>query len=185
MAILQLEDGTRYTDLQDISRELAPLNIQLNRWAVGESQQLHELLSQDSLNEDEKEQVLKSLDRYFQQLQQTAGYQTRDLIVLHPGMPNLDAMMTKFDKIHTHSEDEVRYIIDGEAIFGFVRPDGSQVELTIQPQEYINVPARTEHWFYLTPARRVKAVRYFTATEGWTPEYTGKEIHTRQVISKV
>jgi 1,2-dihydroxy-3-keto-5-methylthiopentene dioxygenase len=185
MAILRLEDGTRYTDLQDISRELASLNIQLNRWGVPESQQLHELLSQDSLNEDEKEQVLKSLDRYFEHLQQTAGYQTRDLIVLHPGIPNLDTMLTKFDKIHTHSEDEVRYIIDGEGIFGFVRPDDTQVELTVQPEEYINVPAGTEHWFYLTPARRVKAVRYFTGSEGWTPEYTGKEIRTPQVVTQV
>ncbi|NMG07929.1 cupin domain-containing protein [Brasilonema sp. UFV-L1] len=185
MAILQLQDGTRYTDLQNISRELAPLNIQLNHWAVGDSHELHQLLAQDSLNEDEKEQILKSLDRYFEQLQQTAGYQTRDLIVLHPGMPNLDAILTKFDKIHTHSEDEVRYIVDGEGIFGFVRPDGSQVELTVQPQEYINVPAGTEHWFYLTPARRIKAVRYFTGTEGWTPEYTGTEIRTRQAVTQI
>jgi 1,2-dihydroxy-3-keto-5-methylthiopentene dioxygenase len=185
MAILQLEDGTQHTNLQDISRELAPLNIQLNYWSVGESQQLRLLLAQDSLNEDEKEQVLKSLDGYFEQLQQTAGYQTRDLIVLHPGIPNLDGMLTKFDKIHTHSEDEVRYIIDGEGIFGFVRPDGTQVELTVQPQEYINVPAGTEHWFYLTPARRIKAVRYFTGTTGWTPEYTGREIRTRQAVTQV
>lgn len=183
MAILELQDGTRYTDLQDISSELAPLNIQLNRWAVGDSQQLRQLLAQDSLNEDEKEQILKSLDGYFEQLQQTAGYQTRDLIVLHPGIPNLDTLLTKFDKIHTHSEDEVRYIVDGEGIFGFVRPDGTQVELTVQKEEYINVPAGTEHWFYLTPARRIKAVRYFTGTEGWTPEYTGTEIRTRQAVA--
>jgi 1,2-dihydroxy-3-keto-5-methylthiopentene dioxygenase len=183
MAILQLEDGTRYTDLQDISRELAPLNVLLNSWAVGETQELRQLLAQDSLNENEKEQVLKSLDGYFEELKQTAGYQTRDLIVLHPGIPNLDALLTKFDKIHTHSEDEVRYIVDGEGIFGFVRPDGTQVELTVQPQEYINVPAGTEHWFYLTPARRIKAVRYFTGTEGWTPEYTGRAIRTHQAVA--
>ncbi|ARV57804.1 acireductone dioxygenase [Nostocales cyanobacterium HT-58-2] len=183
MAILQLEDGTRLTDLREIYRELAPLNIKLNRWAVGNSQQLRQLLGQDSLNEDEKEQILKSLDRYFEQLQQTAGYQMRDLIVLHPGIPNLDALLTKFAKIHTHSEDEVRYIVDGEGIFGFVRPDGTQVELTVQPEEYINVPAGTEHWFYLTPAQRIKAVRYFTGTEGWTPEYTGTQIRTRQAVA--
>ncbi len=183
MAILKLEDGTRHTDLKNITQELAPLNIQLNRWAVGDNRQLHQLLAQDSLSEDEKEQVLTSLDSYFKQLQQTAGYQTRDLIVLHPGIPNLDAMLSKFDKIHTHAEDEVRYIIDGEGIFGFVRPDGSQVELTVQPEEYINVPAGTEHWFYLTLARRIKAVRYFTGTEGWTPEYTRTEIRTSKVAA--
>jgi len=183
MAILKLEDDTILTDINDIGQELAPLNIKLNRRAVGNNPQLRSLLAQDSLNEDEKEQVLKALDGYFNQLQQIAGYQSRDLIVLHPGIPNLDELMVKFDQIHTHADDEVRYVIDGEAIFGFVRPDGSQVELTVQKQEYINVPAGTEHWFHLTPARRIKAVRYFISIEGWVPQYTGKEIRLHRAVA--
>lgn len=180
MAILKLEDGTIYTQLADISRELTSLNIQLDRWSVGEDAQLRQLLAQESLNLEEKERVLAALDIYFEQLKQTDGYQSRDLIALHPGIPNLDEMLAKFDRIHTHADDEVRYIVDGEGIFGFVRPDGSQVELTVQPEEYINVPAGTEHWFYLTSTRRVKAVRYFIDTAGWVPQYTEKEIRFRQ-----
>lgn len=176
MAILKLEDGTSYTDLQLISDELASLNITLNYWSVGDEPHLRDLLAKDSLTQDEKEVVLEGLDSYFEQLKQTAGYQSRDLIVLHPGVPNLDGLLSKFERVHTHADNEVRYIIDGEGIFGFVRPDGSQFELTIQPEEYINVPAGTEHWFYLTSNRRIKAVRYFSNTEGWVPEYTGTEI---------
>lgn len=182
MAVLKLENGTLHTDLINITQELAPLNIQINHWTVADNPELKQLLAQDSLNEDEKEQVLKALDSYFEQLQKTAGYKSRDLIVLHRGIPNLDELMAKFNQIHTHADDEVRYIIDGEAIFGFVCPDGCQVELTIQPEEYINVPAGTEHWFYLTPAKRVKAVRYFITTEGWTPQYTGREIRIHQPL---
>ncbi len=185
MAILQLENGTTYTALKDIARELAPLNIQLNRWAMGDNPQLHNLLAQDILDEDEKEQVLTALDGYFEELKRTAGYQSRDLIVLHPGVPNLDALLSKFDRCHTHAEAEVRYIIAGESVFGFVRPDGSQVELTVQPEEYINVPCGTEHWFYLTASRQIKAVRYFSATEDWVPEYTDAEIrrHPASVVN--
>jgi 1,2-dihydroxy-3-keto-5-methylthiopentene dioxygenase len=180
MAILKLEDGMLLTDLKEIAHELAPLNIQINHWSVGDDPRLQRLLAQDSLTEDEKEQVLKALDNYFEELKQTAGYHSRDLIVLHPGVPNLDGLMAKFDQIHTHADDEVRYIIDGEGIFGFERPDGSQVELTVQKEEYINVPAGTEHWFYLTKLQRIKAVRYFIGTEGWVPQYTNKEIRLRQ-----
>ena len=176
MAILKLEDGTLYTDLQLIKDELASLNITLNYWSVGNNPQLRELLAKDSLSQDEKEVVLQGLDGYFEQLKQTEGYKSRDLIVLNPDIPNLDELLAKFQPVHFHADNEVRYIIDGEGIFGFVRPDGSQVELTIQPEEYINVPAGAEHWFHLTSARRVKAVRYFSNTEGWVPEYTGTEI---------
>jgi 1,2-dihydroxy-3-keto-5-methylthiopentene dioxygenase len=179
MAILRLEDGTIYNKLSDISRELAPLNIQLNSWPVGDNQELRNLLAQDILNDSEKEQVLQALDRYFEKLKQTAGYHSRDLIALHPEIPNLDTMLSKFYQCHTHADDEVRYIVAGEGIFGFVRPGGDQVELTVEAEEYINVPANSEHWFYLTANRRIKAVRYFSSTEGWVPEYTGTEIRSK------
>lgn len=179
MAILRLEDGTTYTQLSDITRELAPLNIQLNSWPVGDNPEIRELLAKDAIDDNQKEQVLQALDGYFQKLQQSAGYQSRDLIVLHPDIPNLDVLLSKFDKCHIHADDEVRYIVAGEGIFGFVRPDGSQIEVTVQPEEFINVPANTEHWFYLTAARKVKAVRYFTTTTGWTPEYTDTQIRSQ------
>ncbi|MFW6358019.1 MAG: 1,2-dihydroxy-3-keto-5-methylthiopentene dioxygenase [Chroococcales cyanobacterium] len=176
MAILRLEDGTTYTELDDISRELASMNVSLNSWPVGNNPQIQALLEKEALNDAEKEQVLVALDSYFEHLQETAGYQSRDLIVLHPNIPNLETLLSKFEQCHTHADDEVRYIIEGEGVFGFVRPNGSQVELTVQAEEYINVPAETEHWFHLTDSKRVKAVRYFTTTEGWTPDYTGTEI---------
>jgi 1,2-dihydroxy-3-keto-5-methylthiopentene dioxygenase len=180
MAILRLEDGTTYTKLGDIAQELAPLNIQLNFWPIGDNPEIQNLLAQDALTEEEKEQVLQALDGYFEELKASAGYQSRDLIVLHPAVPNLDTLLSKFDRCHYHTDAEVRYIIAGEGIFGFIRPDGSQVELTVQPEEFINVPENTEHWFYLTPSQRIKAVRYFTTMAGWVPEYTDQEIRFRR-----
>jgi 1,2-dihydroxy-3-keto-5-methylthiopentene dioxygenase len=178
MARLKLEDGRTLAEVGPIGAELAPLSVRLDRWPVGDGPELRALLSRPSLVDAEKEQVLAGLDRYFQQLKETAGYQSRDLIVIHPELPGLPEMLAKFDRCHTHDDDEVRYIVDGEGIFGFVRPDGSQVELLVEAGEYINVPAGTEHWFYLTPLRRIKAVRYFTTTAGWTPRYTGTAIRT-------
>jgi 1,2-dihydroxy-3-keto-5-methylthiopentene dioxygenase len=120
--------------------------------------------------------VLVLLDHTFQQLRESLGYQSRDLIVLHPDVPGLDELLAKFERCHTHADDEVRYIVDGEGVFGFVLPDGSQVELLVEPGEYVNVPMGTEHWFHLTKRKRIKAIRYFVDTTGWTPEYTGTPI---------
>lgn len=176
MATLRLENGTELTDLAAIGQILAPLNIQLNHWTTGTDPQVQELLASASLNDEQKEQVLQGLDHYFNTLKENQGYTSRDLIVLHPDVPNLETLLAKFEKVHTHADDEVRYIVDGEGVFGFVLPDRSQVELTVQAEEYINVPAGTEHWFYLTPSRRIKAVRYFAGTAGWVPEYTDIQI---------
>lgn len=180
MAILQLEDGNNYRQPSDIDRELAPLNIRLQHWPVlnqvDHDPGLSLLVAQEQLNENEKTLILKSLDRYFRQLQQNSGYQSCDLMVLHPATPNLDILMAKFSRTHTHAQDEVRYVIAGEGVFGFVRPDGSQIELTVQAAEYINIPAGTEHWFHLSARRSIKAVRYFIDTNGWTPAYTNTPI---------
>jgi 1,2-dihydroxy-3-keto-5-methylthiopentene dioxygenase len=170
MAILQLDNGTVYTNIDDIQQELAFLNVKLDRWTIDNSE-TSDLLAKPDLNEAEKEIVLTNLDRYFARLQASDGYQSRDMIVLHPNTSNLDTLLAKFSGCHIHADDEVRYIVDGEGVFGFVRPDGSQIELTVQAEEYINVPANTEHWFHLTSSNR-----YFTNTTGWTPEYTGTKI---------
>lgn len=175
MAILRLTDGTVYHDRANIDRELAPLNIRLQSWPVGNDPQLLSILNQPQLSTDDKNSVLNHLDHYFQQLQ-TSGYQSRDVIALHPDTPGLDEMLAKFDRCHTHAEDEVRYVVAGAGIFGFVRPDQTQVELTVQSAEYINVPAGTEHWFYLTSSRQIVALRYFMGTSNWTPEYTDTPI---------
>jgi 1,2-dihydroxy-3-keto-5-methylthiopentene dioxygenase len=78
VAILKLEDGRQLTDLAEISTELAPLNIGLNHWEMGA--EIQPLLDQQTLSDDEKEQVLVGLDRYFEQLKTDLGYTSRDLI---------------------------------------------------------------------------------------------------------
>jgi 1,2-dihydroxy-3-keto-5-methylthiopentene dioxygenase len=178
MAILTLEQGETLTDSASIDEYLNRLDIQLNQWPIGEDVSTQSLLTQPSLDETQKESVLRSLDRYFEAL---GGYESRDLIVLNPETPNLEGLLAKFSRPHIHADDEVRYIVDGEGVFGFVCPDGSQMELTIQPEEYINVPAGTEHWFYLTSSRRIKAVRYFVDTTGWTPDYTDTVVRMQTV----
>jgi 1,2-dihydroxy-3-keto-5-methylthiopentene dioxygenase len=170
MAILRLTDGTVYHDRADIDRELAPLNIQLQQWPLGNDPQLLGILHQPQLSADDKNIVLSHLDHYFEQLK-PSGYQSRDIIDIHPALPGIDEMLARFDRCHTHADDEVRYVVAGAGIFGFVRPDKSQIELTVQAAEQINVPAGTEHWFHLTPQRRFVALRYFIDTNGWTPEY--------------
>src|SRR4028118_1757607 len=110
MAILRLEDGTTYTQLDDIARELAPLHIQLNRWPIGDNPEVHRLLAKDALSDEEKEKVLQALDGYFEELKASAGYQSRDLIVLHPDVPNLDSLLSKFDRCHYHADADDRSI---------------------------------------------------------------------------
>jgi 1,2-dihydroxy-3-keto-5-methylthiopentene dioxygenase len=100
------------------------------------------------------------------------GYRSHDLVVLHPATPGLQEALARFDLPHTHDDDEVRYILDGEGVFGFFDTEGRETVVRVRPGDYLRVPAGVEHRFTLTAARRIKALRLFSDTAGWVARYT-------------
>jgi len=174
MARMIFPDGSENTDFKFIESRLGKLGITLKRWPAPDNARARELLDKQALTDAEKEELLKLVDNRFEELKRDKGYQTRDMVVIHEGIPNLGELLAKFDKIHTHSDDEVRYILAGSGYFGFVEPEGGQFLLEVTAGDYINVPANAEHWFEMKGCTRCKAVRYFIDTSGWTPHYTGR-----------
>lgn len=174
MARIIYSDGRQETDMEKIAPVLATMGVALKQWPTPSSSA--ELLAKAALNDEQKNTVLTSVDDRFEQLKQELGYTTRDLIVLHEDVPGLDEIMAKFESIHYHTDDEVRYIVAGKGYFGFVEPDGGQLLVEVVAGDYINVPANAEHWFTLGDSSRIKAVRYFIDTSGWTPVYTERQM---------
>lgn len=172
MARMIFNNGGETRDLPVIQKRLAGIGITLRHWPEPATLRARELLARAALSDAEKEELLGAVDNRFEELKQQAGYTTRDMIVLHEDIPGLADMLGKFDKIHLHTDDEVRYILAGKGYFGFVEKDGNQFMLEVSAGDYINVPANTEHWFTLGDSKRIKAVRYFIDTSGWTPVYT-------------
>jgi len=183
MARMIFPDGKENTEFKFIEARLGKLGISLRRWPAPDSPRARELLAKQSLTDAEKEELLKLVDNRFEELKRDKGYRTRDMVVIHEGIPNLGELLAKFDKIHTHSDDEVRYILAGSGYFGFVEPDGGQFLLEVTAGDYINVPANAEHWFEMKDCTRCKAVRYFIDTSGWTPHYTGRPRQFQEVAT--
>ena len=177
MALLARTDGTLLDTPGPIRALLGRIGVRLEDWPIPDDTVLGQLLGTSTLTPSQNQKVLESFHDRFDALKKSSGYQSQDLIVLSADLPGIDAMLDRFISCHTHDDEEIRYIIDGEGIFGFVLPDGDQVELTMSAGEYINVPAGAEHWFRLTPEKRIKAIRYFTSREGWAPNYTGRPVH--------
>ena len=90
--------------------------------------------------------------------------------IFHPDVPGIKDMLAKFDKVDTHSDVEVRYIIDGSGYFGFVAPQGNFL-VPVSKSAFISVPKGIQHWFTLDDKMRIKAVRYFKDMSGWVPNY--------------
>jgi 1,2-dihydroxy-3-keto-5-methylthiopentene dioxygenase len=183
LAKIIAQDGTAITDAGMVQKRLATIGITLRQWPAPTSPRARELMDKQALSDDEKAELLKFVDNRFEELKRDQGCQTRDLVVIHEDIPGLPDRLAKFDKIHIHSDDEVRYILSGAGWFGFVDKDGSQFMLEVTAGDYINVPANAEHWFEMKNCARCKAVRYFIDTSGWTPHYTGRPVAVRETAT--
>ncbi|MEO7190454.1 MAG: cupin domain-containing protein [Vicinamibacterales bacterium] len=105
-------------------------------------------------------------------LKAKGGYVTADVIDVFPTTPGLDAMLNRFNAEHWHSEDEVRFIIEGRGVF-HIHPEGQPVMgVEVGPGDLIRVPAGIHHWFDLCADRRIRAIRLFRDPAGWSPNYT-------------
>lgn len=117
-------------------------------------------------------EVLTAYRDEIDRMKKLGGYTTADVIDVTRDTPGLDAMLAKFDKEHTHSEDEVRFILRGHGIFFLHVNDHPVLSVEVEAGDLIRVPRGTRHWFTLCADRRIRAIRWFQLASGWTPEYT-------------
>jgi 1,2-dihydroxy-3-keto-5-methylthiopentene dioxygenase len=116
--------------------------------------------------------LLAAYKTKIDELSAQGGYVTADVIDVFPTTPGLDAMLNRFNSEHWHSEDEVRFIIEGRGVF-HIHPTGQPVmAVEVGPGDLIRVPAGIHHWFDLCGDRRIRAIRLFRDPAGWTPQYT-------------
>ena len=161
MAVLRFPDTDRKIESEpEIRAELAGLGIDYERWDLSR-------VGQDT----SADAVLEAYASEIDAMKRRGGYVTADVIDVKPETPGLEAMLARFDKEHTHSEDEVRFILAGRGIF-FLALDGKIASVEVGPGDMLRVPRGTKHWFTLCEDRRIRAIRWFQDTTGWTPEYT-------------
>jgi len=152
----------------EISAFLKPFGIWFEQWPV-EGRLKPSATDQDILAEYAPE---------IEKIKQMGGYVTADVINVHAETPNVDAMLQKFNKEHTHSEDEVRFTVSGKGIF-HLHPDAGPVfGVTVQSGDMINVPCGMKHWFNLCEDRHIRCIRFFEDSAGWTPSYVDEPVHS-------
>ena len=165
MAVLRFPETSQIFESEAAIRsELAALGIDYERWSL-------DRVGADASADD----VLVAYGDEIAAMKRRGGYVTADVIDVNPATPNLETMLAKFDKEHTHSEDEVRFILAGRGIF-FLALDERVASVEVGPGDMLRVPRGTKHWFTLCEDRRIRAIRWFQDTSGWTPQYTGSGV---------
>ena len=118
------------------------------------------------------EDVLAAFRGFLDERMREGGWRSADVVDIHPEVPDLDALLAKFEREHWHDDDEVRLIVDGRGLFHVHPKQGGVLAIEVEAGDWIRVPRGTLHWFHVCEARRCRAVRVFESSEGWTPHYT-------------
>jgi 1,2-dihydroxy-3-keto-5-methylthiopentene dioxygenase len=169
MAILSIPNQqVQLNDPQEIRAFMNQRGIFFDQWFCN-------VLFDDSASTEE---ILAAYAADLDPFMKSGGYQTADVISINSSTENYAAIRAKFLAEHTHSEDEIRFFVDGQGLFWFHLENEDVFNLLCERGDLISVPAGTKHWFdagEIDPF--VKAIRIFIDMSGWIPEYTnsGKE----------
>jgi 1,2-dihydroxy-3-keto-5-methylthiopentene dioxygenase len=170
MARIRIQDENReIADSDEIRAFLEPYGIWYEQWDVAGR------IGPDATNDE----ILAAYAPEVQRLKAAGGFVTADVINVTPETPNLDALLAKFAKEHTHSEDEVRFTVKGSGVFHIHPPGGPVFAIQVESGDLINVPAGTQHWFDLCQDRNIRCIRLFQDASGWTPHYVESGVHER------
>jgi 1,2-dihydroxy-3-keto-5-methylthiopentene dioxygenase len=155
-------------DVEEIKSELGAAGIHLERWRAD-----REL---DDGADDAT--IIAAYQAEIDRLIAERGYQTYDVVSMHPDHPEKDAFRQKFLEEHTHSEDEVRFFVRGQGLF-IIHANERVYSILCEKDDLISVPADTRHWFDMGPNPAFTAIRLFNNPEGWAANFTGDGIAGR------
>ena len=168
MARLTIHDeDRRLDDPQAIRDFLQPFGIWFEKWEV------EGRIGAEATNEE----ILAAYEPEINRLKELGGYVTADVINVSPETQGLEAMLNKFNKEHTHSEDEIRFTVRGGGIFHIHPDNGPVFAIQVESGDLINVPSGVRHWFDLCDDRTIRCIRLFLDPAGWAPHYVEDGVH--------
>ncbi len=151
-------------DPDRIAGALAPIGVRFARWP-------------DTVSVDpdaESDTILAAYRPHLDALMEgRAG--SADVLRLRPGNEAYPAMRQKFLDEHIHTEDEVRFFIEGGGHF-ILHANDRVYDAYCTANDLISVPSGLKHWFDAGLQPHATVLRIYTDSSGWTPHYTGDMI---------
>lgn len=171
MAVLSIPDVNFQTsNPKEIHAFMSERGIFFDQWSC-------EVIFNDDVSSDE---ILNAYQKDLQPFMTSNGYKSADVISLNALTENYALIRTKFNQEHTHSEDEIRFFVDGKGLFWFNLAKQPVFNILCEKGDLISVPAGTKHWFDAGVDQPfVKAIRIFIDSTGWVPVYTDSLLENR------
>lgn len=106
----------------------------------------------------------------FQRLRQQRGYTYEDEITVSKHtLPDYDAKVKKFLEEHLHTDEEIRYVLEGRGFFDVRDFNDEWIRVEVVKDDLIILPAGIYHRFCPDLDDYIHVKRYFVGEPVWTP----------------
>ncbi|MCM2579602.1 1,2-dihydroxy-3-keto-5-methylthiopentene dioxygenase [Streptomyces meridianus] len=164
----------RTDDAEVIQGELSNIGVRYERWAADHP------LPADLADSEITDAYSSHIDRICAE----EGYRLVDVARMTPAPedPNWPALARKarekFLEEHFHTEDEVRFFVEGTGCF-YLHVNGKVYAMVCTSGDLLSVPSRTVHWFDMGSEPHFTAIRFFQEEDGWVGQFLPHSIASR------
>lgn len=150
---------------QEIAAVLNSINIRFEQWQA--NKELPPDLNQEA--------VIAAYQDDVERLVRENGYKSVDVVRMSPDNPKKEQFRQKFLSEHQHSEDEVRFFVEGSGLF-CLHVAGRVYLVLCEKGDLISIPPYYSHWFDMGSEPFFTAIRFFIEPNGWIADFTGSPI---------
>ncbi len=159
---------SRHSSREEIGQTLAGHGIQIEHWTADQG------LSDASTQAE----ILNAYNASVNRIMREGSFQKADVVSVNSHTPNHQTLRQKFLAEHTHTDDEVRFFVDGSGLF-YVNAGEKIIGILCERGDLLRVPAGTKHWFDMGSAPHFKCIRIFTDEAGWVGHFTESALEKR------
>ncbi|BBN13202.1 1,2-dihydroxy-3-keto-5-methylthiopentene dioxygenase [Marchantia polymorpha subsp. ruderalis] len=117
-------------------------------------------------------------DPELEKIRKERNYTYQDIINVSPtSLPEYERKIKSFYEEHIHTDEEIRYCIDGSGYFDVRDSADRWIRIWTKKGDMIVLPAGLYHRFTLDESNYIKAMRLFIGEPVWTPYNRPQDDH--------